>query len=568
MAPTSVYETVALFGRPFPTHVVEEAKEDQLRLRAYDTYTELYHNNSEVFTLTLKIDSGNELFRRLLASGRTIVEGTNRYFGRGLSWIIEAPEPTSAASPGGVGGEGAAASTGDGGAAAADAASAVLGPTGALTNLLRREEFGAKYMSLKRWSLIRGDGMFHITADPTKAEGQRLSITELNPATYFAIPDPANAERVVGCYIVNVIKDDEDEEIVARLEYRRILTVEDASNPAYKGNAGLGTIFAKLTFWEIDGWDDRYLPPGDMKPVSPPSRFGAAAGTEGSPTALLLSGMAMPAQITAIPVYHFRNNRRGGSVYGVSELQGIETLISGINQTATDQELSVALNGLGLYWTDSGQARDSDNNPIPYRIAPGAMLSLEKDGKVGRLTGVGSVQPSLDHAKFLQQGMQESSGTPEVAIGRGTAAAAASGVALAIEMAPVVSKGEEKEEEHISKLTQMLFDLLTGWLPAYEGYTDDGTRVLPIFDNPVPVDRAAVVVELSTLVTAKILSARTARDVAAEKLGYQIPEDEDTRLAGEAQAALDLEGARLDAAVGAGSPVAGGEIAPDGEAPI
>jgi hypothetical protein len=159
------------------------------------------------------------------------------------------------------------------------------------------------------------------------------------------------------------------------------------------------------------------------------------------------------------------------------------------------------------------------------------MLSIEPDSAVGRLTGVDSITASKGHADFLDDAMQESSGTPAVAVGRPNNTSAESGVALAIEMSPVVSKGEEKEEEHLSRLTHMLYDLLTGWLPAYEGYNDDGTRVTPVFDDPVPVDRSAVVQELNTLVSAKIVSTRTAREVAAEKLGYQFPEDEDARLA-------------------------------------
>jgi hypothetical protein len=558
MAAVSPYETVALFGRAFPSHVAEDADEgrDRLRLRAYDTYTEIYQNNPEVFGAVLKLDSGNEVMRRLVASGRKIVEASNRYFGRGLAWVVEAGAPTSAASPGGVGGEGAAASTPDGGAAAAEATLGVLGPQGVLTNLFRREEFGAKYMSMKRWSLIRGDGMLHITADPTKEEGTRLSITELNPATYFAIKDPANSERVTGCYIVNIILDDEGEEVAARLHYQKINTPMDADDPDLAGNGGVGTVFAKLTFWEVDGWDDRGPDP-ELKPVAAPARFGAAAADPASSTALLLAGTSLPTQVTSIPVYHFRNNRSGNSIFGTSELQGIESLIVGVNQTATDQELAVALTGLGLYWTNSGQARDPEGNAIPYKIAPGSMLSIEPDSAVGRLTGVDSITASKGHADFLDDAMQESSGTPAVAVGRPNNTSAESGVALAIEMSPVVSKGEEKEEEHLSRLTHMLYDLLTGWLPAYEGYNDDGTRVTPVFDDPVPVDRSAVVQELNTLVSAKIVSTRTAREVAAEKLGYQFPEDEDARLAGEAQAALDLEGARLDAAVGAGDPAAG-----------
>ncbi len=552
---TSRYDTVAMFARPAPTFVLENADEgeDVKRLRAYDTYQEIYQNNWEVFAAVMKIDGGNEVFRRLIASGRKIVEASNRYFGQGLAWIVEDPAPGSAAAPGGVGGAGAAASTGDAGAAAAEAGA---GTMAALTALFRREEFGAKYMSMKRWSLVRGDGMLHVTADSTKAEGERLSITELHPGSYFAIRHVANSERVVGCYIVNIVEDDEGEDIVARLEYRRILTAEDVANPNFPGNGGLGTVFTRLTFWEVDGWDDRGPEP-EMKPVSPPARFTAAGADPASPVGLLLAGTSLGPNIKAIPVYHFRNHRSGNSIYGTSELQGIETLIAGVNQVATDQDLAVALNGLGVYWTDSGEPKDLNGNPVPFKLAPGTMLSLDENSKAGRLSGVDSIAASKGHADFLSDAMQESSGTPAVAVGRPNTASAASGVALALELSPVVAKGEEAEEEHIARLTQMLYDLVTGWLPTYEGLQDNGTRVLPVFDDPVPVDRAAVVTELSTLVTAKILSAKTARDVAAEKLGYQFPDDEDARLAGEAQAALDLEGARLDAAVGAGDPAAG-----------
>jgi hypothetical protein len=62
---------------------------------------------------------------------------------------------------------------------------------------------------------------------------------------------------VTGCYIVNIILDDEGEEVAARLHYQKINTPMDADDPDLAGNGGVGTVFAKLTFWEVDGWDDR-----------------------------------------------------------------------------------------------------------------------------------------------------------------------------------------------------------------------------------------------------------------------------------------------------------------------
>lgn len=534
MAPQSPYATVSVYARPFPTHVLQSAEEDRQRLRAYDTYEDLYRNQSEVFAVAMNVDGENELLRRLIPTARTIVEATNRYLARGLSWAGTMTAPTTATDAGG---------TGDSAAADAATAEAVGATMAQLKSLFDREEFGAKFLSLKRWMLIRGDAMLHITADQAKPEGKRISITELNPGTYFAIKDPANAERVNGCYIVNIIKDDEDEDIAARLEYQRILTPEDQAK--FNG-APLNTIFVRMSFWEPDGWDDRATDE-DLKPVDAPARFGESF-------ALLLQGTTLPADITAIPVYHFRNNRNGSEVFGISEIQGIETLINGINQTATDQEIAVALQGLGVYWTDSGKPVDDDGNPTDWVISPATMLTVQEGRSVGRVQGVGSVQPSLDHIKFLKGEQSETTGTPLISIGTLESATASSGVALSIEMAPILAKNEEKEEEINSKLVQMLFDLVTGWLPAYEGLQDNGVRVAPSFEDPVPVNEEAEIKKFTDLVTAKVISTRFARTMLAERLGWQIPADEESALAGEAQASADLMGARLDAEVAAAAP--------------
>lgn len=523
MVAASPYATVEPFGHAVATHVPDSAEEDRDRIRAYDTYADIYHNVPTIFEAVLSVDAGNEKFRRLIPSARTIVETANRYLARGLAWHAEPPTATSAADPN------ASTAVGD------EVVSATLGT---LRTLFRREEFGAKFLSMKRWMLIRGDGMLHLTADPLKPEGQRLRITELDPGTYFPITDPADAERTIGCYIVNIVRDDEDEEVVARLEYRRIL--DDEQSALYQ--TPVGNVFMRLTFWPTDGWDDRNLGPDDaeLEPAPTPARFSADRFVT------LLAGQPLPTEVTAIPVYHFPNNRRGGSIFGTSEIQGIETLIAGINQTATDEDLAVALQGLGMYWTTSGKPRDEDGNEVPWKIAPGSMLELE-EGAVGRIEGISSVQASVGHIDLLKREMRETSATPDVAVGAVGAQTVASGVALAIEMAPIIAKNEEKEESIGGKLDQLVYDLLNGWLPAYEGIPATGVVVTAEFAPPLPIDRAAVIQEIVDLVTAKLISAEYGRTMLSEKLGFTFSSDILSQITAETTALEDAMGARLDA---------------------
>lgn len=538
MAVLSPYETVADFGKPFSDLLPEAAAEDRLRIRAYDTYEEMYHNNATLFEKVMSVDSENALFRRLTPTARSIVEATNRYLARDMEWIGVQVATGTGSAPG--------QGTAETGAGSGEAVTLVMAQMKALFD---REEFGAKFLSLKRWMLVRGDSLLHVTADPSKAEGSRLSITELTPSTYFPIPDPTNAERVTGCYVVNVIKDDEDEDIVARLEYHRILTPEVAAEPD-KPNAAPGGIYTRLTFWETDGWDARSLEDSDLKPVPAPARFAGDTYTA------LLGGQMLPTEIQAIPIYHFRNKRRGGNLYGLSELQGMETLITGVNQTITDEELAVALQGLGMYWTDSGAVKDKDGNDTEWVIAPASVAQVEDGKQFGRVQGVNTVQPSQDHTELLKREMQETSATPRIAMGGMDAANPASGVALSIEMAPIVAKNEEKEEEIASKLRQLGYDLITGWMPAYEGIADTGVRLEPTFSDPIPVNREAVMKEIIDLVTAKIISTAYARQLIQERLGYQVPAGEAEAVAGEAQAEADLMGARMDAELNDGAPPA------------
>jgi hypothetical protein len=520
MPSASPYATALAMGRAKPTYI--KNVDDLARVTAYWTYDDIYSNVAEVFLLTLRDDTGDEMSRRLVPSARTIVEATNRYLAREPMWVASAVAPSAQPDAPAVAGE------------------IVTQARLMIEALFKREEFISKFMSMKRWMLVRGDGLFHITVDENKEPGTRLRITELDPSTYFPIYDPVDSERVIGCHLVNVVLDDAEQEIVQRLTYMKTPT---------------GAISIALGYFTTDGWDDRTpLSAADLKVVPVPEAVAADQASE-----RLMTGFELPALIKAIPVYHFKNIRRGSHPFGISEIQGLETLINGVNQTATDEDIAIALQGLGFYWTDSGKPRDEHGNEVDWVVAPATMAEVEPGRKIGRVEGATNIESSQRHIDMMKREMQETSATPQIAVGRVDVSVASSGVALAIEMQPILAKNAEKELELAGQLNHLLFDLLNAWLPTYEGFNGQGVEIEVEFSDPLPMDRAAVLKEILDMLTAKVISIEFAQQVIHERLGYNFPVDMLQQLMNEQQQLLDQVGARLDAAAAGtgGQPVGG-----------
>jgi len=514
MVAVSPYDTALKLQRPAPGHV-RPGQFNQDRIQAYATYEDIWNNVNEAFDALLR--SGDDpLARRYIPAVRSLIEATNRYLAHGfeIGWD---PEPGTEVDD--------------------DAMNLLRSNMGALW---RREEVPIKFLSMKRWMLIKGDALLLISADPAKEQGARIRITEIQPEQYFPIIDPSDGERVTGVYLASIVKNDDGDDIIQRIEYQK-LNEQTAAN----FGGAVGQIGYRVGFFSLTGWDDRPGEDGqDLEPVDPPSWGNTPEW------AVLRAGVVLPTQITSIPVYHFRNNRRGGPVgaFGLSEVQGLESILAGIIQNTTDEDLAVALQGLGVYWTDSGRPRDANGREIGWEIGPASMVELEKDGKMGRVDGVGSVQPIQDHMGGMMTAAREATAVPDVAIGRINTNVALSGVALRIEFMPILAKNAEKEEELTSKLTHLLHDLLTMWMPAYEAYTPPLVSPSVHFSDPVPIDRAAVLAEIIQMVQQNIVSREWAQKELSERLGYDFPDNMLATIATEQQELLDATGARIDAA--------------------
>lgn len=466
------YATVRPFLGTLPSWLREE---DAVRLSAYSTYEGIYKNLPDAFKLVRRGEDDNPIF---LPSARTIVETINRYLCKDWTYTIQ-PIP---------------------GGTANDAQVAEMELL--LGSLWKREQIAAKFATQKRWCLVRGDAVWHVRADSSKDAGTRISIDEVDPASYFPIYDEWNPEKVVGCHLVDPVVNDAGKTVIKRQTYRK----QDQR------------ITYELSWWETGAWDDR----DDTITLKSVPSSDIPEGEWNKP----VSEQALDARIQALPVYHVKNQRETNSTFGSSELAGFETLIAAINQSITDEELTLALQGLGLYWTNSGPPVDENNKETNWKLGPGYVVEVDAESTFGRTQGVSSVEPTQTHISKLESSMREAAGTPDIAVGSVDVQTAESGIALQFKMAPILAAVGEKQLEILSVMDHLLFDLTTMWFPAFEGFSAESLRVSSQIADPMPVNRDAVLQEILALLSTSppLISADYARQLLSQKLGYVFPD--------------------------------------------
>lgn len=447
---------------------------DAIRIQAYQLYEGMYRNVPEAFKLVQRGSDSDPIY---IPSAKTLIEAKNRFFAKRWTYALD-PKLGS------------------------DTDRAALDQM--FTTLFRREMVWTKFATQKRFGLVRGDQVWHLVADPNKPAGRRISVYEVDPAAYFPIEDPWNPDKVIGCHIVEQIETapGSGKTVIKRQTYRK------------QDN---GTITYELSWWETGGWDDRDGSGQTLKKATD-----IPQGDWNKPQLITL-----PTTITAIPVYHIKNARTPNASFGTSELEGFERLIASVNQSISDEDLALVLEGLGLYVTNSGPPVDDDGNETNWKIGPGWVVEIDKDAEFKRVQGVSSVAPNLEHIRYLEGAMREAAGVPDIAIGSVDVQTAESGIALAFKMAPILSGNEEKEQELLSVMDHMLYDLGTMWFPTFEGVNGNGAQAVSIVDDPLPVNRKAIIDEVVALMgtTPPLMSAEYARAYLVEKLGYDFSKE-------------------------------------------
>jgi hypothetical protein len=457
----------SLFGQK-PSYLSDSL--DQERLQSYELYEAIYWNVPETFKLTQRGTNDQPIY---IPSARTIIDAINRYVAPDFTLNIHAR------------GDGVVPDTDD-----------VVAARLAMTDLWARERFRSKFNGAKRYCTIQGDWIWHVTADPAKPVGSRLSLNTVDPSMYFPQFDPDNIDRVEAVFLATPVTMGDDN-YVRRVCYRRVVNGENT------------TITVEEGLFKTDEWES----------------------LDAKPQVVTRAVSALPPEITTIPVYHVKGFEEPGNPFGSSAIRGFESLMAAVNQVVSDEDLALALDGIGMYATTAPQPIDpSSKKPVPWQLGPGRVVHYPQGETFARISGVDSVLPYGDHYGRLWEAMKQAAGTPDVAVGTVDVQIAQSGIALALQLSPIIAQASEKNELIVATHNQMFYDIINMWYAAYEEtvFVDVVADCVP--GSAIPEDRAARFTELNDMLDRKVIDAAYYRSEAA-KLGYVFPDDIGTRIA-------------------------------------
>ena len=460
-------------------------EEERQRIQSYEKYDQMYWNDPTQYAIRI-LDQEQPIY---VPNARVVVDTTAQWLMKGLQIVPAASGHTDPIDD------------------STDASQ--LSPSGqTLENFIRRERFRSKYAINKKAGITRGDSAFHITADPDKLTGSRISIDTLHPGQVWKVSDPDDPDKIIRIHLVEVFKgfsrDDPDKEYVRKLTYEKLL-------PGDKGNSGSSTqrISREEAIYELDGEKGFWYGPTPKKVKT------------------VLPWELLPEAITQFPVYWFNNLDWESQLYGSSELRGLEFLDWAASQGTTDTQAALALHGLGVYATDGGRPVDDTGNETDWEIVPGGVAEVPSGSYFRRVEGVTSIQPMMDQLKYLEGKMYAAAGLTDVALGQVDVKVAQSGIALAIKFMPTLAHIEDRDTSHTEILQQMWFDLRS-WFEAYDPEAQIPEVDVNIAKTKLPPDRVTTLNELNNMLDRKIISRKTYRLIAAD-LGYSIDDTEEEK---------------------------------------
>lgn len=437
--------------------------QDNERLGAYNTYEAMYWSIDQAFELIRRNDDGKAVY---VPRPKMIVDTTAHYLLKGMKVGVADPKKNTEL-------------------------------VEFLDNFLARERFYSRFQVAKLSGVVRGDFVFHLTADPNKEQGTRLSLNSIDPACYFPEFDSDDLEKRTGVKLVEQSEHptDPSKTVVKVLRY----WFEYGPD----GEKVSPLVWREENLWEMENWSN----PAEAKKVK-----------------ALIPAATLPTDITAIPVYHFKNAEWEGYPFGNSELKGFERIFRAIDQAISDTEISLALVGLGVYATDAGRPRDSQGRETDWVVSPGQVWEMPGATMVKRLEGITSVTPVLDHVRYLEESLYDASGTSDVATGKVDVQTAESGIALALRFLPTLAKIEYRDTAGVEVLTQMWYDWKF-WVKAYESLDFTETKILITLGEKLPLNRDKLIMELNNMMDRKVISRQFYRDTLELQLGYEFPDD-------------------------------------------
>lgn len=441
-------------GQP-PDWFPEDVRE---RVASYIKYDEVYWNDDTQFKLRV-LDGEEPIY---IPNARTIVDTTSHFLLKGLQITAPDPEKNSELNL-------------------------------RLTKFIDREEFINRFQVAKHSGVSRGDFVFHMTADPAKSEGSRVSLNSVHPGIVVPIYEDDDPDKLIRVHLVQIIADERDatKQVINKLTYE------------YEGVGDTRKVFREQALYELDPkW---YGPqPKKIKQLIPRG--------------------PLPDPITTIPVYWFKNIDWESQLFGSSELRGFIRLLVGVSQAATDEQTALALEGLGVYATDSGRPVDDSGKEVDWVIQPARVMEVVSGAYFRRVEGLSTLKPFMDHIGYMEGKLFQGSALTDVALGQVDVQTAQSGIALAIKFMPTMAKIEERDNAGLARLKQMWHDW-KAWMAAYENYfIEEDLEVDVSIGDKLPGNNVEKVNELNNMFDRSIISKKYYRQEMA-KLGHKFPDD-------------------------------------------
>lgn len=442
--------------------------DDRKRLMSYELYEDFYSNRPEHMRVILRGEDEDSV-EIYMPSAKKCVEAMNRFLAVDFTYYIEP-----------------------------DSGDEITRQNAekALANLFKREKVLSKFNQMKRYMLVKGDALLHVVGVPTERAGRRIKVYELKPEHYFPIED--NNGEVIGCHIVDIIENPKNSPRTIRYTGKLVARRQTYLKKLDPNNIPTGEVTSEITLWQLGAWDDRVLAKKDLKQVD-----------------IVMPEFTLKG-ISDLPVYHWKHRPPVGSSFGASVMSGSESIINAINQSATDEDLTLITQGLGVYWSDAGPPTDAAGNEVEWEIGPGSVVQVTPGSQFGRVTGVSTVAPYHEHIKLLDEHMQQGIGVPDIAVGMVDVQTAESGIALQLKLGPMLASNAETELLMVDETDEFLYDLVNSFIPAYERIQCAGVEAVTQFGDPMPVNQKDELEKLTSAWTA--FAATIPVEVLYEKL--------------------------------------------------
>lgn len=464
------YSTVKpLFGQSDLAMWAPELDRD--RIAAYQKYEEIYWQHEDAFKLVQRGDDDHPIY---IPNPRTICDTTAHFWMKGLGIMVGDEDSKDQL---------------------------------AWEAFMVREGLLSKFHTAKHSGVVRGDFILHLTADPTKPEGMRISVNSVDPASYFPEYDDDDLDRILAVNLVEQVIDPERPGDPEAIRIRRL-------RYSYEIIGGRRRVFSEEAVYKVkDWWKETRVQTASITPKRP-----------------------LPENITTIPVYHFKNIDWQGQPFGSSELRGFERVQAGINQSISDEELALALEGLGVYATDAGRPVDESGNEEDWIVSPGKVMELPAGGNFRRVEGVNSVKPFQDHLSFLVESLYEASGTFRG--GTVEAQVAESGIALAIRFLPTTAKLEQRDQAGVDRIQQFVFDWKQ-WHLTFENQKLQDSEAIVSLGEKLPQNKTDLLNAFNNMVDRKTISKKFYREQLGKLYGISFPKNIDQEIEEEAQKAFE-----------------------------